>query len=351
MKLVLYYLLLIFSILMMIGGIGAMSENGVDIVSIIILFAFVCLTILSVTKISKINRHRQKNKQNKSSNKQKDISDNRKNKEDTLMQSENISVENESKRSEDNDINNEGKNEDKDLKRQNELLKMKLDLKEKYIKEIENEKTNINYSNEQSYDVQHIENNESISNKKYKEPLDLTYTKAKKLEANFVVLDFETTGLKYQENEIIQYGVVEYQEGKIINEHSKYFKPNKPVGKTVMRKTGITNEFLEDKPKLSKEYMEELKNLLEGKTIVAHNAPFDLKFLLKNLYDFNVEHKKFRVFDTLTYARRLIDETPNHKLETLKNYFDLDDGFSHNALNDCRATGNLALMLINRMNK
>lgn len=319
-----------------------MSETGVDIVSIIMLFAFVFLTILSITKLLKINRHRQNNKQNKSVNKQ--------NKEDVLMQSENISVENKSKHSEDSDINNEGNNEDKDLTRQNELLKMKLDLKEKYIKEIEAKKTNVSHSNEQSYDTKHIQNSTNINEKINEAPLDLNYTKAKKLSPNFVVLDFETTGLKYQENEIIQYGVVEYQEGKVINEHSKYFKPNKPVGKTVMRKTGITNEFLEDKPKLSEVYMEELKNLLEGKTIVAHNAPFDLKFLLKNLYDFNIEHKKFRVFDTLTYARRLIDETPNHKLETLKNYFDLDDGLSHNALNDCRATGNLALLLINRMN-
>ncbi|WP_426462368.1 exonuclease domain-containing protein [Staphylococcus equorum] len=351
MKMVLYYLLLIFSILMMIGGIGVMSETGVDIVSIIMLFAFLCLTILSITKISKINRRRQNIKENKSVNKQKNTSAYRKNKEDTLIQSESISVDNESKHSEGSDNKNEGSNEDEDLKRQNELLKMKLDLKEKYIKEIETKKTNISRSKKQSYDIQHIENSENISEKNYEVSLDLTYTKAKKLVPNFVVLDFETTGLKYQENEIIQYGVVEYQEGKVINEHSKYFKPNKPIGKTVMRKTGITNEFLEDKPKLSEVYMEELKNLLEGKTIVAHNAPFDLKFLLKNLCDFNIEHKKFRVFDTLTYARRLIDETPNHKLETLKNHFGLDDGLSHNALNDCRATGNLALMLMNRMNK
>lgn len=350
MKLALYYLLLIFSILMMIGGIGAMSETGLDIVSIIMFFVFVYLTILSITKIVKINRHRQNNKGKKNLNKPKKINDYRQNKEDTPMQSENISVNNECKSNEVSNIKYNGNNENKDLKRQNELLKMKLNLKEKYIKKIEAEKEIISHPNEHAHDVQHNKNSENIIQKKSKVPLDLTYTKAKKLEPNFVVLDFETTGLKYQENEIIQYGVVEYQEGKIINEHSKYFKPNKPVGKTVMRKTGITNEFLEDKPKLTKAYMEELKKLLEGKTIVAHNAPFDLKFLLKNLYDFNIEHKKFRVFDTLTYARKLIDEAPNHKLETLKNYFDLDDGLSHNALNDCRATGNLALMLIDRMN-
>ncbi|WP_057512082.1 3'-5' exonuclease [Staphylococcus sp. NAM3COL9] len=234
-----------------------------------------------------------------------------------------------------------------------EMLKNKLKLKEQYIQQLEKEKIELitktsltNSNNREADKIIEFTSNETVSSK----PLNLNYTKAKKLSPSFVVLDFETTGLKYHENEIIQYGLVEYQDGKVIEEHSQYFKPNKPVGKTVMRITGITNEFLEDKPKLSEEYMKELKELLEGKTIVAHNAPFDLKFLLKNLHKFNVEHKKFRVFDTLTFARRLIDETPNHKLETLKKHFNLDDGLSHNALNDCKATGNLALLLIDRMN-
>ncbi|PTF43225.1 hypothetical protein BUY29_03150, partial [Staphylococcus cohnii] len=35
--------------------------------------------------------------------------------------------------------------------------------------------------------------------------LDFNYTKARKLSNSFVVLDFETTGLNYEEDEIIQY--------------------------------------------------------------------------------------------------------------------------------------------------
>ncbi|MEX6340779.1 PolC-type DNA polymerase III [Staphylococcus arlettae] len=290
-----------------------------------------------IFSITKINKYSQKSKHK------------------TKEFSSNVNAEQQSEDKEDLDEgvespDNTNENENKELKKQNEMLKMKLNLKEDYIKKLEEkEKTS-------SLDEDTPKNDDDLVFENYPpkdetKELDLSYTKAKKLTPDFVVLDFETTGLDYKENEIIQFGVVEYKDGKVVDEYSKYFKPNKPVGKTVMRKTGITNDFLEDKPKISKEHLEELKNLLEGKTIVAHNAPFDLKFLLKNLYDFNVEHKKFRVFDTLTYARRLIDETPNHKLETLKNYFDLDDGFSHNALNDCRATGNLALMLINRMNK
>ncbi|UXV31921.1 exonuclease domain-containing protein [Mammaliicoccus sciuri] len=186
------------------------------------------------------------------------------------------------------------------------------------------------------------------SSKDEKHTLDLTYTKARKLTDTFVVIDFETTGLKYNEHEIIQYGIIEYKNGKIINEYSEYFKPNKQVSKRIEQKTGITNEFLQDKPALGKRHLEELHSLIKGKTLVAHNAPFDMKFLLNQFYLHDIQHEKFRVIDTLTYSRRLIKETPNHKLQTLKEYFNLDDGSSHNAINDCRATGNLLLLLLTR---
>ncbi|PTE78378.1 3'-5' exonuclease [Staphylococcus cohnii] len=332
MKKGLYIFLLIFSIIMSIGGVGIIIDGG-DVFDVIILIMFICLMIFSITKINKFSQN--------SKNTTKEITSN-----------ENVEQQNEDKEGLDECIespDNENEDDYKELEKQNEMLKMKLNLKEDYIQKLE-EKENNRLLDE---DISNNDDDlvfENYGTKVENKELDLSYTKAKKLSPDFVVLDFETTGLDYKENEIIQFGVVEYQDGKVVDEYSKYFKPNKPVGKTVMRKTGITNDFLEDKPKISKKHLEKLKNLLEGKTIVAHNAPFDLKYLLKNLHDFDIDHKKFRVFDTLTHSRRLIKETPNHKLETLKNYFDLDDGLSHNALNDCRATGNLALLLINRMN-
>ncbi|PTJ92840.1 hypothetical protein BU010_12765, partial [Mammaliicoccus sciuri] len=50
--------------------------------------------------------------------------------------------------------------------------------------------------------------------------MDLSYTKVRKLTDSFIVLDFETTGLKYNENEIIQCGIIEYEDGKIISEYN-----------------------------------------------------------------------------------------------------------------------------------
>lgn len=286
----------------------------------------------------------------------------------TELKNENIKLKNEISEMEDelNNKNNllneepyivEKEVESKELLKRYDQLKNENQDKDKKINQLEHEnddlRKNLNQLENTHLSYLLTNNNQkaykkTVANTNSSE-LDLSYTKVRKIPSTFVVLDFETTGLNYKEHEIIQYGIVEYKNGSIINEFTRFFKPDTPVGKTVARKTGITNELLNDKPKLSKSYMEEMLMLLGGKTIIAHNAPFDIKFLLKNLHDFFIDHEKFKVFDTLTASRKLVYETPNHKLETLKEYFNLDDGDSHQALNDAKATGQLALLLKERM--
>src|SRR5699024_1057215 len=138
--------------------------------------------------------------------------------------------------------------------------------------------------------------------------------------------------------------------GKLIKEKSQFFKPSKPISKRITKITGITNEFLEDKPSLNKELLEELHAYIANKTIVAHNASFDMRFLLYNFYKYNIDHNKFRDNDTMNISRKDINQTTYDKLVTLKEHFNLDDGVSHDALKDCRTTGNIMLLLNERSN-
>lgn len=393
MKKILLWILLIFSLFTVVGGLLVIIGQGLSFIDIAMLLVFLLLFLFSLFKLIKLNRNN-KNKENisiqlreenKRLNKELDqvkvnlnnanqqLKADNNNKEPKIVKKEVIKeVESTELIKSNKDLQNELSSQQSYISKlekenekaailkekieetQNSIQKLneKLNEKENQINELkaENQKVKEDYfSTLFSFDNSSNEKRDKAETPRLLSQLDLSYTKARKLTSTFVVLDFETTGLNYKDNEIIQYGIVEFKNGDVINEFTKFFKPNRPVGKTVMRKTGITNEFLEDKPRISKEYMEELLLLLGGKTIVAHNAPFDMKFLLKNLYDFDIKHEKFRVFDTLTASRRLINETPNHKLETLKEYFNLDDGESHQALNDAKATGQLALLLIDRM--
>lgn len=359
----------VFFVLGAVGGlINLVSGKSVDKLGDTIIFIIcICLSATFIYLFYKTFKHQNTSTTLRADNDYAQL----KNK-NTELKNENIKLKNEISEMEDelnnkNNLLNEKRNEkpyivekeveSKELLKRYDQLKNENQDKDEKIHQLEHENddlrknlnqlenTHLSYlltNNNQKTDKKTVANTNSSE-------LDFSYTKVRKIPSTFVVLDFETTGLNYKENEIIQYGIVEFKDGNVINEFTKFFKPDQPVGKTVMRKTGITNEFLEDKPRISKEYMEELLLLLGSKTIVAHNAPFDMKFLLKNLHDFNIEHEKFRVFDTLTASRRLIHETQNYKLETLKEYFNLDGGESHQALNDAKATGQLALLLINRM--
>lgn len=368
MKKILYSILLVISGFMLLIGFLAVSEQGIEFMDVILLTIFLILFLFSLFKLFKSNKN--KNSNNYHRHKLDNSNEERKQQKDILHNTFESDNNPKTKTVEHEDISSE-------LFQSNNKLKKEVEEQKKYIKELEekinkNESTelnensedneilndNINSKNSPKQQFETVNSKQNLASLTYdndeiinfnSNELDLTYTKARKLSSDFVVLDFETTGLKYSEHEIIQYGVVEFKNGAIINETTQFFKPDKPVRKSLVKKIGITNEFLEDKPKMSEYYMEELNNLLKGKTIVAHNAPFDMKFLLKNLHDYNIDHEKFRVFDTLPAARRLIHETPNYQLPTLKEYFNLDDGSSHDAINDAKATGKLALLLLERM--
>jgi len=72
--------------------------------------------------------------------------------------------------------------------------------------------------------------------------------------------------------------------------------------------------------------------------IVAYNISFDWNRVLEPEYvRLGVPCAGRRGFCAMTLARRVITETDNFKLETLKNHFKLADGPSHKGLNDTHA--------------
>ena len=95
-----------------------------------------------------------------------------------------------------------------------------------------------------------------------------------------IVLDTETTGLKFSENHrIIEIAALEIIDflptGKKFH---KYINPQRDVPESSVNIHGITEKFLEDKP-LFKEIADEFLEFVGSDNIIAHNAPFDIGFL------------------------------------------------------------------------
>ncbi|ANU27722.1 PolC-type DNA polymerase III [Planococcus versutus] len=151
---------------------------------------------------------------------------------------------------------------------------------------------------------------------------------------NYVVLDFETTGLRAGSDKIIQIGAVKYMNHERKETMYVMVNPQCSISNTITRITGITNRDVESAPVIE-EIAHELIAFISGLPIIAHNAPFDMGFLYA-LEDIT-PIPEYTVIDTVRLARRAITQTPNHKLTTLTAFLKLEHN-AHDALGDCLAT-------------
>ena len=95
-----------------------------------------------------------------------------------------------------------------------------------------------------------------------------------------VVLDTETTGLSWEKgNRVVEIGCVELVERRPTGRtFQRYLNPQREFEPGAQEVTGLTLEFLADKPKFE-EVAEEFLAFIEGAELVIHNAAFDVGFL------------------------------------------------------------------------
>ena len=96
----------------------------------------------------------------------------------------------------------------------------------------------------------------------------------------FAIIDTETSGGKYNEEKIIEIGILVYDGNKIMKTYQSLINPKKKVDYFVQKLTGIKeNELRRCKP--FKDHAKEIKKLLKNKVIVGHNVEYDYR-VLKN---------------------------------------------------------------------
>lgn len=124
-----------------------------------------------------------------------------------------------------------------------------------------------------------------------------------------VILDTETTGLSPSDgHRIIEIGCVEMINRRLTrNTFHVYINPDRIIDDGAIKVHGISNEFLQDKPKFE-DIVDDYLAFTKGAELVIHNAPFDIGFLnyelslLKGKKTTVEEHSS--IFDTLPFARK-----------------------------------------------
>jgi DNA polymerase III subunit epsilon len=169
-------------------------------------------------------------------------------------------------------------------------------------------------------------------------------------ELEFAVVDLETTGWSPEAAAITEIGAVRVRGGRRQGEFASLVNPGMPVPPSIEDLTGISDWMLAAAPKLTS-VLPGLLRFAEGCVLVAHNAPFDLGFLLAACGDCGLTWPGFTVLDTVTLARQVMDpdEVPDCKLGTLAGFFGARTVPCHRALADARATADVLGWLIRRL--
>ncbi|WP_343945023.1 exonuclease domain-containing protein, partial [Pseudonocardia zijingensis] len=102
-----------------------------------------------------------------------------------------------------------------------------------------------------------------------------------------------------------------------------------------VRVHGLTRERLAAAPRFE-EIAPQLLEVLDGRTLVAHNAAFDHGFLEAEADRAGLKLPVRQRLCTLALSRRLGIDVPNHKLATLAAYWGVPQQRAHDALDDAQ---------------
>ena len=168
-------------------------------------------------------------------------------------------------------------------------------------------------------------------------------------ETDYVVFDFETTGAKTPPGRVTEIGAFRVKEAKIVDEYQTLVNPETPIPAFITQLTNITDEMVKDAPKF-REIISEFMEFVGDSVLVAHNAPFDMRFLNQEI---KRVHYNYRVANpflcTVQLSRKLLPEVDNHRLNTVANYFSVELTNHHRAGADARATAEIFIKFLEKL--
>ena len=167
-----------------------------------------------------------------------------------------------------------------------------------------------------------------------------TNDKGQNFKQDFVVFDIETTGFSPVENRIIEIGAVKVCDGKIVDHFSTFVNPEV---------TSIRDDMVVDAEKIES-VLPEFLQFSEGCMLVAHNAGFDMSFIMENCDRLEIEHD-FTYIDTVGMARVMLPTQAKHTLDAVAKTLGVSLLNHHRAVDDAEATAEIFVKLIAMMEK
>ncbi|KHE72701.1 3'-5' exonuclease, partial [Halobacillus sp. BBL2006] len=155
---------------------------------------------------------------------------------------------------------------------------------------------------------------------------------------NFIALDFETANSS--RDSVCSIGLIEYEQGQKKKEYYRLVKPKRNYFSSMnISIHGIKKEDVEDAYEFDELWREEIRELIEGKFLVAHNAQFDMGVLRAVLDQYNLPYPMLAYNCTVNISKKTW-QLPKYNLKAVSDYLGIQLNH-HHALDDARAAGEI----------
>ncbi|MBI4570187.1 MAG: UvrD-helicase domain-containing protein [Planctomycetes bacterium] len=161
---------------------------------------------------------------------------------------------------------------------------------------------------------------------------------------DLAVVDVETTGLSFADDEIVEVAALRLRAGVPAGEFHQFVKPSRPVGESV-HVHGLTDEFLAAHGVPRLDALDGLRRFCDRARLVGHNLRFDLTMLRRDMAQAGVAAWKAPYDDTMEIARRLVP-LDSCRLAALVEHFQCAEKPGHRADQDVRAAAAVLARLI-----
>lgn len=172
----------------------------------------------------------------------------------------------------------------------------------------------------------------------------VTNSKNQSLEETYVVFDIETTGFSPIKNNIIEIGAVKVTAGEIVETYSTFVNPKEPIPFQIEKLTGIKDEDVMEAPVIT-EVLPKFLEFAGDSVLVAHNAGFDMSFILENAKRQGIE-TDFTYVDTVGISRMLLTGQAKHTLDAVAKTLGVSLENHHRAVDDAAATAEIFVKFV-----
>ena len=167
----------------------------------------------------------------------------------------------------------------------------------------------------------------------------------------FVVFDTETTGFNAGgADQMIEIGAVKIRNDEIVDRFDELINPGRKLPKKITELTCITDDMLKDKDNeenVTKRFLEWAGDA----PMVAHNAKFDISFIVSAMKKYDLGEFNNTVIDTLELSRALDQGYARHNLSALVARYNVpwEEDAHHRADYDAEGTAHVFAKMIAKL--